>query len=227
MGLGTTLHFLACRDCGELHPIPDTGAALLDDADDTAGDVDPYKEFRVRHHTHHLASFQRRGTECRANRPLWDPMATLTFEVTDGDRSYVVRATRRSIEDERVYRFALGGLDDVGNSEVQIDPRDVRRGLFSPPPLRPMKIDRFLSAVQEVISSIDPDQLITSFDDADDPAVSVASMPDGIYNELLERCNDIFDQSELPRVVSFVCDNRNADGLLALRVRRHTTALSA
>ena len=31
MALQDTLHFLACRDCGELHPVVGAGAALLDD----------------------------------------------------------------------------------------------------------------------------------------------------------------------------------------------------
>ena len=223
MGLDTILNFTACRDCGELHPVLDADVALFDDADG----VDLYKEFLARHRTHDIASFRRSGTECRTNRPLWDPLATLTFEVTDGNRSYVVSATRRSIDDERVYRFAVGVLDTLGNAEVEINPRDLRRALFRPPPLRPMKIDRFLSAIDDVISQIDPDELVTAFDDADDPAVSVADMPDGIYNELLARCTDIFDSSEMPRVLNFLCDNRNADGLLALRVRRHVTPLSA
>jgi hypothetical protein len=118
-------------------------------------------------------------------------------------------------------------LDEVANSEIQIDARDLRRGLSYQHALPPMKIDRFLSAVNELISQIDPDELVTAFDDADDPAVSIADMPDGIYNELLARCTDIFDPMELPRVVTFLGDNRNADGLLALRVRRHATALSA
>jgi len=222
MGLDTVLNFTACRDCGELYPVPDTGAALLDDADG----VDPYEEFLARHRTHHIAGFRRSGSECHADRPLWDPMATLTFEVTDGERLYVVSATRRSIEDDRVYRFALGVLDKRGNSEVQIAPRDLRRGLSSPPALRPMQIDRFFSALDEVISQIDPDELLTAFDDADDPAVSIADMPDGIYNDLLAHCTNIFDPMDLPRVVTFLGDNRNANGLLGLRVRRYITPLS-
>jgi len=220
MALDTILSFTACRDCGELHPVPDTGATFLDDVEG----VDPYKEFLARHGTHHLAAFRRSGSECRTDRPFWDPLATLTFEVTDGEQSYVVSGTRRTIEDARVYRFAAGVLDK-GTSEVQINPRDLRRGLFHPHALRPMQIDRFLAAVDEVISQIDPDELVTAFDDADDPDVSVAGMPDGIYNELLARCTDIFDPVELPRVVTFLGDNRNADGLLALRVRRHAPAL--
>jgi len=222
MGLDTTLHFTACRDCGELQPLVDTGATLLDDADG----VDPYKEFTARHRTHDIARVWRSGSECRADRPLWDPMATLTFEVTDGDRTYVVSATRRSIEDERVYGFTLGVLDEVGNSEVQIDARALQRGLSYLHALPPMTVDRLLSAVNELISQIDPDELVTAFDDADDPAVSIADMPDGIYDKILARCTEIFDPMELPRVVTFLGDNRHADGLLALRVR-HITALSS
>jgi hypothetical protein len=184
MGFDTILNFTACRDCDELYPVPDIGGAIVDDADA----VDPYRQFLVRHQTHHIAALRRRGFECHADRPLWDPLATLRFEVTDGDRSYVVCATRASIEDERVYRFAPGVLDKGGGSEVEIDPHNLRRGLSHPYALRPMQIDRFFSALDEVISQIDPDELVTALDDADDPAVSVADMPDPIYNELLARC---------------------------------------
>lgn len=225
MGLHDTLHFLACRDCGELCPLLDPGGALLGNAE---GD-NLYDQFFAKHHAHQVACLWRSGSQLHSSRPVWDPMATLTFEVSDGDRSYVVSAGRASIEDERVYRFAPGALD-VGNSEVQIDPNDLRRGLdlkFYPHALRPTKIDRLLSVVHEVINQIDPDQLEIAFDAADDPDVSIASMPDGTYNELLARCADIFDPWELPRVVAFLRDNRDADGLLALRVRRHVTALSA
>jgi hypothetical protein len=114
---------------------------------------------------------------------------------------------------------------------VQIDPHDLRRGLdlqFNPQTLRPFKVDRFLAAVHEVINQIDADDLEIAFDDADDPSVSIACMPNATYDDLLARCAKIFDpRAELPRVAAFLQENRGADGLLALRVRRHVTALSA
>jgi hypothetical protein len=227
MALHDTLHFVACHDCAELHPVDSPSAALFGDGD-TDG-TDAYAEFLSVHRAHRVACLWRSGPEVRADRPLWDPMATLIFEVSDGERSYVVSASRPSIEEERVYRFKAGALE-VGNSEVQIDPRDLRRGLdlqFYPHALRATKIDRFLSAVHEAIHQIDPDHLEIAFDAADDPAVSIAGLPDGIYNQILARCSEIFDPWELPRVVDFLRDNREADGLLALRVRRHVVALSA
>jgi hypothetical protein len=227
MSLEDTLYFVACRECHELHPVLNAGAVIFEDPD--ALRADAYSAFLSKHHTHHVACLWRNGSELRADRPLWDPMATLTFEVTDGDRSYVVSATRGSIEDERMYRFFPGALE-VGNAEVQIDPSDLRRGLdllFFPHALRPTKVDRLLSAVHEAINQIDPNQLVIAFDAADDPAVSIACMPDGIFSAILDRCAEIFDPWELPRVVAFLTDNREADGLLALRVRRYVAALSA
>jgi len=227
MALQDTLHFVACHDCAELHPVASPSAAFFDD--DNEDGTDAYTEFLVKHRAHRVACLGRSGSEVRADRPLWDPMAILMFEVSDGERSYVVTASRRSIEDERVYRFTTGVLA-VGSSEVQIDPRDLRRGLdlqFYPHALRPTKLERFLSVVHEAIHQIDPDHLEIAFDAADDPDVCIAGLPDGAYDEIRTRCAEIFDSWELPRVMDFLHDNRDADGLLALRVRRQMVALSA
>jgi hypothetical protein len=115
----------------------------------------------------------------------------------------------------------------VTNSEVLIDHRDLRRGLdltFYPRALRLTKLDRFVSVVRDVVSQLNPNQLTIAFDDAEDPAVSVARMPDETYQELLARCAEIFDPSEFDTLTKFLQSNRYEDGLLALRVRREYRA---
>lgn len=212
---------LACHDCGVLQPIDDASVHSRDDAE--AAMHEGLDEFVARHQTHRTACLQRDGSESTADRPLWDPMATVTFSATDGDLTYVVTAARPSIDAPRVYRFVPGTLT-VPTAEVAIDTADLRRGLdleFQPHALRPTKLDRFLSALEEIIGRIDPEALEIAFDDADDPAVSVAPLPDAAYRQLVGRCTEIFDAWELSRVTHFLHDNRDADGLLALRVRRH------
>jgi hypothetical protein len=88
-------------------------------------------------------------------------------------------------------------------------------------------LDRFISVVHDIVSHIPPNDLEIAFDDADDPAVSIARMPTESYQELLTRCTEIFDAWEWPRVSRFLRDNRGEDGLLALRVRRQMSLLSA
>ena len=106
----------------------------------------------------------------------------------------------------------------------------MRRGLdreFYPQALRPTKLDRFISVLHDVVRHIPPAELEIAFDLADDPAVSIARMPNETYEELLARCIEIFDPWEWPRVSRFLCENRGEDGVLALRVRRHVALLSA
>jgi hypothetical protein len=211
---------LACRDCQVLYPVVGTAAA---DGNAASGeDFDGQQQFTESHVAHRLARFYRHGADSRADRPLWDPMATITFEVTDGHERYVATSTRRSVDAPREYRFARGTLE-VRNAEVVIDDGDLRRGLdlrFYPHAVRPTKVDRFIAVLREIVCGIEPDNLDIAFDDADDPAVSIARMPDTVFHALLTRCADIFDSWEMLQVGAFLHENREEDGLLALRVRR-------
>jgi hypothetical protein len=213
--------FLACLDCGAVSLV--VRSAGLD-----AEAADEYDAFTADHAAHRTRFLYRQGTEACADRPLWDPMATITFEATDGEVAYVVTATRQSIDDPRAYAFARGRLV-VSEQEVLFDTNYLRRALdshFYPQALRPTKLDRFLSVVRDVVSHIDSEELEIAYDAADDPDVSIARLPDDRFSELVSRCAEIFDPSEFRRVVSFLTDNRAEDGLLALRVRRHLTPLT-
>jgi len=222
-----TRHFLACHDCGILQPVVHVTSLRFDDvADDALAD---YKAFVANHAAHRTDRLRRTGFESRADRPLWDPMATLTFAVTDGQHDYVVTAARTSIEEPRDYRFARGLLE-MTNAEVAIDEADLRRGLdleFYPHVLRATKVEQFMALVRDVICNVSPDKLELAFDDTNDPAVSIAPLPDALYERLAEQCADIFDAWESARVRTFLHENRDADGLLALRIRRHFRTLAA
>jgi hypothetical protein len=219
--------FLACRDCAVVHPVAQPSHAWPDEAMDVA--FEAYGEFICAHLTHHIDELRRSGSEAQADRPLWDPMAVISFEATDGIESYVVTSSRESIDGPRIYRFGLGRLA-VKSSAVDIDDDDLRRALdreFYPQALRPTKLDRFVCALREVVSHVNPAELAIAFDTADDPATSIARMPDATYQELVTRCAEIFDAAELQRVSEFLRDNRNEDGLLALRVHRQLAVVTA
>ncbi len=213
-------HFVACQTCGVLHPCLHHSPREGDSSEQEA--AESYQQFCSAHAGHLTSEVHRHDSESLADRPLWDPLASSAFEVTDGEQTYVVISTRTSIEEPRAYRFIPGSVE-VRTSDISVDDRDVRRGLdyaFYPHALRDAKMDRFLTALREVISHVEPDELAIAFDAADDPQVSIAPMPDGQYAELLGRCAEIFDGWELSRVNSFLQSNRGEDGLLALRVRR-------
>src|ERR1700687_82970 len=227
MNANGTRHLLACHDCGVLQPVVHVSSVRIDDVADDA--LTDYKDFVARHAAHLTARLRRTSSESRAARPLWDPMATTTFADTDGKQEYVVTAGRTSIDEPRDYHFARGLLE-VTNADVAIDEADLRRGLdleFYPHVLRDTKVDQFIALVREIIGNVSPDELEIAFDDANDPAVSFARLPGELYEKLVEQCADIFDVWESSRVRTFLRENRDADGLLALRVRRRFRTLAA
>ena len=213
--------FVACRDCALLHPAL---GYVSDPPDEASGELlAAFGAFVAEHWAHDLVWLRRGESEVISDQPLWDPMAAITFEVTGGgDEFYVVTAQRPDIDSPRVYRFAPGRLE-LTQAQVQIDDQTLRRGLdrsFYPQALRLAKLERFVSVVHEVIGHLKPDELPIAFDDAEDPSVSIARMPDQTYLELVGRCAEIFDPAELGTVAKFLQANRHEDGLLALRVRR-------
>ncbi len=219
--------FVACRDCQALHPVA-VDPPMYDD-EVTQDAVDAQRQFIAQHTAHRLTALRRHGIESRADRPLWDPLATIIFEVTDGQRIYVATGMRRSIDEPRLYRFTPGSLE-LRSTEITIDGDDLRRGLdlqFYPHAIRPSKVDRFIAALDDLLHHVAADELEIAFDAAEDPAVSVARMPDAVYDELLTRCSDIFDAWEVERVRPFLRENRDDDGLLTLRVRREFDVLHA
>jgi hypothetical protein len=220
MELSSHRSLIACRDCSVLQPLVCVRSTQADDAADVWHEA--YCGFLADHQGHDLACFARHGDALASDHALWDPMATIRFEVSDGDRIYVATGSRSSLEEPRVYRFGPGTLDVVGTA-ILVDDEDLRRGLdweFYPHALRLGKLDRFLLVVHEIVGRLNPEELPIAFDDADDPMVSIARMPDRSYRELLARCAEIFDATELDTVSKFLRDNRDEDGLLTLRVRR-------
>jgi hypothetical protein len=218
---------LACRDCQLLQPAVDDSPTQRDELTQEA--VDEQNDFIARHAAHRLSHFRRHGWQSRADRPLWDPMVTITFEVTDGQQIYVATCARQSIDEPRVYQFAPGSLE-VCNTQVAIDVGDLRRGLdrhFYPHAIRPSKVQRFVAVLCDLLNHVVPDELQIAFDASEDPAVSIARMPDTIYAAVSACCADIFDAWELERVRAFLSDNRDEYGLLALRVRREFRQLNA
>ena len=220
-------NFLGCHDCGVLQPLISDWRGWPAEAIADASNA--FDAFVATHRSHCTARLHRHRSDAHSDRPLADPMATIAFEVTDGEHVYLVRSTRQSIEEARAYRFAPGTLT-VQNTEAGIDADDFRRGLdlaFHPHALRPSKVDRFLAVLHEIVSKIQAAELEIAFDVADEPALGIARMPEAVYQELLARCAEIFDPWECSRVREFLAENRDADGLLALRVSRQADLLIA
>lgn len=214
--------YLACRGCGTLVPAGLPGHGELDPAaQELALGV---QEFLFEHGSHDICELRRTAAESVSEGPLWDPMAVVYVELTDGEQRYVARAQRSGVDEPRRYVFAPHSLR-VGPPQVDIDEADLRRGLdleFFPHAVRPTKIEAFVGAVQAALRGIDVRDLEIAYVDAQDPGVSIARLPERAWQELLAASARIFDPRELAHVQRFLEGNRGEDGALVLRIRRQT-----
>lgn len=212
--------FLACHDCGTLVPADISERTGLNGAAQEL--ALGLEEFVVEHGSHTLVELRRTKAESLSGGPLWDPMAAVHFELTDGARRYVARAWRACVDDPRRYELTPHVLQGAA-SQVNVDERDVRRSLdleFFPHAVRPTKIDEFVEALRHALREVATEELEIAFVDAQDPAVSIARMPERTFQQLLAASARIFDPWEMPLMQRFLEENREGDGVLALRVRR-------
>jgi hypothetical protein len=216
--------FLACHDCGTLVP---ADIAERTDFNGAAQELAlGLQEFVVEHASHSLSELRRTEAESVSNGPLWDPLAPIQIELTDGEQCYVASGRRACIDEARRYEFRLSTLRIV-SCQVDIDERDIRRGLdleFFPHAVRPTKVDEFVDALHNALREVETEDLEIAFVDAQDPAVSIARMPEPTFQRLLAASARIFDPWEMPLVQRFLEENREEDGVLALRVRRQAAA---
>jgi len=205
--------FLLCRQCEELHPV----CASTDD-DDAALD---FAEFRAAHAGHGLSEARRVPDSALFDAPTWDPMATRWFSVAVGSELLHVRSWRTSIDEPRRHQLARSVPSSC--EMIDVDTPLLRRALdrhFYPHALRPIKVERFVDMVNELLATLDPGAAETSFDDPTEANASIGPFPPALCEVLLDRCTPIFDTWEMGRVGSFIEDHRFEDGALAIRVRR-------
>lgn len=217
--------FWGCHDCGCMTPVvlPDASAAV----DTVTAYLEDWYTFFEGHAGHRLTELTAVLGAPVAGLHFGDPMARVTFAVADHDTTYLACGWRESIDAARQYSFGRGTLH-LAEAAVEIDDGDVRRALdmeFHPHHLRPAKVEQLLSAVHDTLGDVDTEALEIAFDDAADPEVSVAPMPEAILRRILDASSQIFDPWELARVEKFLVANRAEDGLLALRVRRRPLAI--
>ncbi|HUI25584.1 MAG TPA: hypothetical protein VL403_05820 [Candidatus Kryptonia bacterium] len=217
--------YLLCRDCRVVHRLP---VGLESSAGNPVGEeaAIAYGQFLVQHRHHPLERLTRTTLAEHHDGPLWDPMCTSFIELTNGRERFTVRASRTDIDQPLTREVVEGHRVSLESLHVTVEETVIRRALdhyFHPYALRQTKIDHFVAAVQDVLANLSGEQVETTFDDADDPAVSIARLPDDRCVALLAHCMDIFDAWELARVASFVSANRDEYGALALRVRREAT----
>lgn len=214
--------FLACMNCRDLVEVRDIDDAV-EDSTAAMDDLRAIRDFLDRHARHPIAQLVRTPSDPASDRPCWDPMARSQFELTDGLTTFVATRERASIQVPPSLRFTPGTLSDEGD-ELTVDFRDLRRGIaleLGGEDLLPDQVDHLIGIVRDRVAQLDTAELTIAFDTDDEPNVSMAPLPSAAVDSIIEASAHLFAPEARPRISRFLRDHSRADGLLALRVRRH------
>jgi len=215
---------LLCHECGELQPL--TASARFADDSEAALDAADVERFRRAHAAHRVERALRLPEAALHDRPAWDPMATSWYRVLVGERAFHVRSSRQSIDAPR--RHQLQNSAPQLSAHVELDEPLLQQCLgrhFRPQTLPAEKTNRFVHTLRELVSSLDADQIETSFDDPDLANAELGPCPETVCAQLLTHSRDIFSaDEELGEIARFIEENRSEYGALAVRVRREVVA---
>jgi hypothetical protein len=220
---------LRCHDCNRLlllGPHNQAPAFRL-----RAGDPEPVEirrddeaDFRTAHARHRLSELS--VVEGSAVSEGWwaDPMRVSYFEATDGRETVVVRRRRTQI-DRPVNYEVVPGMIDVRAVCIEVQSRDLARQLEVElgRDLSPRLVARFVNAVEEISSSLEPEDVEEICADSRDPLVSYARLDEKHVMAILDLLRPDVPADTLRRLHRFVLENSEGNDVMNLLIRKAFT----
>lgn len=190
--------FLLCADCSVVHRVSAADRAPLYGADGLAQAADDFQEFVGQHVDHRLRVLHRSSDAEVCSHARWDPMCQVAWEVSDGERSWVVRFGREDMESPRRYTITPGELQLVSESvevDLEVLTQTVDEALF-PHAVPPRKLDALVECCRRLLASVGTDALEPIDEDRADPTVQLACLPPQVAAALATQARSLFDEDE-------------------------------
>jgi hypothetical protein len=223
--------FIRCCRCDAVHHVSRFDNAPLyvlagNEVEEQA--TDDWRAFMEQHAGHRLEPLKGTGEKVFPWGAPLDPMSVGYIEVTNGEDRFVLRRTRRSIQEPLSYELVHGHLANAGVTlEVQeIAIKKEMKNHFSwAPATCPTddKIDLFIALLKELVTTLDPSRIPIGEDSDTDDAVSYGLLDSAAIHALTERCATYFVPTELESIRRFVETHRGGCDVMTIVMRRQLT----
>jgi hypothetical protein len=190
--------------------------------------TDDWRAFMERHAGHRLEPLKASGETFFPYGSPRDPMSVAYVEVTNGHDRYLIRRSRRSIQEPMSYELISGRLAEAGVA-VEVQENEIKKEMknhFSWTPAtcpKDDKIDVFLRLIKEVIQSLEPRRIQISAYSYLDDKVSYGLLDDDTVDLLMDKCAVCFLPDELVSLRRFVQAHRRGCDVMTLIMRRRLT----
>lgn len=227
--------FIHCCTCDAVHHVsPFDKAPTYILAGETVEEqaTDDWRLFMAQHAGHRLEPLETNGEELLPESSSMDPMGVGYIEVTNGQDRYVLRRSRKSIQEPMRYELIPGHLInlsltvEVQESEIK---KEIKKEIKNHFPWAPAtcrdddKIDLFVGLVKDVVKNINPQRIpISEYSYADD-SIAYGAFDRATLDTLMERCVNYFLPDELASLRRFVQTHARGCDVMALVLRRRLT----
>ena len=218
--------FLHCRECDvlfrpsaydrvpEFRLTPDGYTETM--RDDCA-------EFLCRHARHPMQTLRLAGDTVAHDGPLWDPMVTTYWQVSNGDELFVVQGWREHVDEPLRYRMVPGRLI-AERVSVEVPEREIRdeidRALY-PGAVPERKLTAFVERFKSLVWEIDPAELEILYDVPNEPTLCVAALPAWAIEGLAREAGRIFDRADTARIAARLAEHDGEPDAFSVLVRQH------
>jgi hypothetical protein len=218
----TAGHFLHCCDCETVfRPSPYDRAPEYRMTPDGVTEVmrDDCMEFLTRHARHRLETLRPTHAYTFHTGALWDSKAPTYWEVSNGERTWVVEATRAYLGSPLQYRLRAGRVT-AERVAVEIPDAEIRRQIDAAlyPGVAPdRKLAAFSEAFKRIVWDADPASFEILYDVPGDPTMSVARLSAAAVSAVSAAARRIFDREDSEKVVACLTGNdEDPDGFTVL-----------
>lgn len=223
--------FIHCCVCDAIHHVSpfDKAPAFVFVGDAVeAQETDDWRLFMTQHAGHRLEPLRASGEKLFPGGSPLDPMSVGYIEVTNGHDRYILRRSRKSIQEPMSYEFVRGRLTET-DLTVEIQENEIKKEMknhFSWAPATcpdDDKINLFIGLIKEVVKTLDPRRIQISEISYTDDSISYGTVDSSVLDALTERCTLYFLPEELVSLRRFIETHCKGCDVMALVLRRRMT----
>jgi hypothetical protein len=178
--------FLFCADCRAVHRVTRSDRAAIFAVDGTAIANDDAHKFLGAHLEHTLQVLRRSSEAEMMSHPRWDPMCRVAWDVSDGERDFVVTFGRADVETPREYTIAPGHMV-LTHESVEVDAETMHHAIdeaLYPHAVSVRKIESLIQRCRQMVAAT-PLELFEPLDESRAEAnVQLACLPGPVVDAL-------------------------------------------
>lgn len=226
---------IRCTKCNQVIPNYEgyavTQARCLPGVEWSGADLGHAKEFLLAHSGHPLEELSIEMEALSSKKPAYDPMGVTFILASKADRKFLIRRTRKALDQPASYEIIPGKLKLL-NVSLNIQEFDLRRQIDAEKEfslLLKRKMEKFIEAFRDEIRGIsagDFEGQAEAVEEGETDLIAYGSLKDSHWERILNRCGRYFKESELRLIWRFIDENRNPLDVLSVEIQRRISVVS-